>query len=349
MPATDHQHHAAPPRMRRAIAEIGVADFLRRVLGPRVVWMLLSCLLSTASAQESSPAKDLSEGAGASASHSGVEQIRNPKLRAVLQSNGALKRTASNKSDRSISSRPSAPVPTPAVQHPVHRHEADELTETPSVRRASYEEQILAIRGENHADVPSESTAKPATDSTSTQIDDAAPVTTTQSPSTGDIPEALQKTPESKTREIFLDLTGQTTSASAESGKPVGEHGAALSIEPSPQQVLYRAVAWLVIALCLFSLAALGVRKWQRQRGLLPTNNSSSRVLETLSLGPGRAVSLIEMAGHRALVAFDAGGIRHMVLAPRSFDEDLVSEEQDDNTASLSVSSESDIQRRTAM
>ncbi len=120
---------------------------------------------------------------------------------------------------------------------------------------------------------------------------------------------------------LFLDLR--------EEAKPngpaasVGERGAEVSIESSPMQVLSRAVAWIVIALCLFSLAALGVRRWQRQRGLLPTPGSRSRVIETLSLGPGRSVSLIEMAGHRALVAFDAGGIKQLVLTPPSFQDEL--------------------------
>jgi flagellar biogenesis protein FliO len=120
---------------------------------------------------------------------------------------------------------------------------------------------------------------------------------------------------------MFLDLRDEAKSNGP--AAPVGERGAEVSIESSPMQVLSRAVAWIVIALCLFSLAALGVRRWQRQRGLLPTPGSRSRVIETLSLGPGRSVSLIEMAGHRALVAFDAGGIKQLVLTPPSFQDEL--------------------------
>lgn len=120
---------------------------------------------------------------------------------------------------------------------------------------------------------------------------------------------------------LFLDLRDEPKPNS--SAAPIGERGAEVSIESSPMQVLSRAVAWIVIALCLFSLAALGVRRWQRQRGLLPTPGSRSRVIETLSLGPGRSVSLIEMAGHRALVAFDAGGIKQLVLTPPSFQDEL--------------------------
>ncbi len=120
---------------------------------------------------------------------------------------------------------------------------------------------------------------------------------------------------------MFLDLRDEAKPNGT--AAPVGERGAEVSIESSPMQVLSRAVAWIVIALCLFSLAALGVRRWQRQRGLLPTPGSRSRVIETLSLGPGRSVSLIEMAGHRALVAFDAGGIKQLVLTPPSFQDEL--------------------------
>jgi flagellar biogenesis protein FliO len=120
---------------------------------------------------------------------------------------------------------------------------------------------------------------------------------------------------------MFLDLRADAKIKNASA--PIGERGAEVAIETSPVQVLSRAVAWIVIALCLFSLAALGVRRWQRQRGLLPTPGSRSRVIETLSLGPGRSVSLIEMAGHRALVAFDAGGIKQLVLTPPSFQDEL--------------------------
>lgn len=120
---------------------------------------------------------------------------------------------------------------------------------------------------------------------------------------------------------MFLDLRADAKTKNTSA--PIGERGAEVAIETSPVQVLSRAVAWIVIALCLFSLAALGVRRWQRQRGLLPTPGSRSRVIETLSLGPGRSVSLIEMAGHRALVAFDAGGIKQLVLTPPSFQDEL--------------------------
>ncbi len=123
----------------------------------------------------------------------------------------------------------------------------------------------------------------------------------------------------------FLDLT-QNESPDAEKHNETlsaDSGNAEVVLSSSPIQVLMRAVAWIVIALCICSLTFLGLRRWQRQRGLLPTTNAKCRVLETLSLGPGRTVSLIEMAGFRALVASDAGGIRSLVLTPADFQDEL--------------------------
>jgi flagellar biogenesis protein FliO len=132
------------------------------------------------------------------------------------------------------------------------------------------------------------------------------------------------KTTRAAEPEMFLDLSSEKPLApSAASGSSATNDGPEVTMNGNPTHVLTRAVAWIVIALCLFSLAALGVRHWQRQRGLLPTSNTRSRVLETLSLGPGRSVSLIEMAGYRALVAFDAGGIKQLVLTPTLFQDEL--------------------------
>ena len=123
----------------------------------------------------------------------------------------------------------------------------------------------------------------------------------------------------------FLDLTQDESSDTVPGARnSAGTMNADVTLKSAPLQVLMRAVAWIVIALCLTSLTFLGLRHWQRQRGLLPTTNSKCKVLETLSLGPGRTVSLIEMAGFRALVASDAGGIRSLVLAPSNFQEELM-------------------------
>lgn len=146
----------------------------------------------------------------------------------------------------------------------------------------------------------------------------AVDVTEVDSP----LPSVKQSTPASSVP-VFLDLTAERPAgAFPGSTDSANEQSAGLATEASPVQVLMRAAAWIVIALCLFSLAALGVRRWQRQKGLLPTSNNRSQILETLSLGPGRSVSLIEMAGYRALVAFDAGGIKQLILAPSTFDDE---------------------------
>ena len=128
-------------------------------------------------------------------------------------------------------------------------------------------------------------------------------------------------------KELFLDLTESPTAASDTLSAQSTAATLNVSMTSSPTQVVMRAVAWISIILCICCLVILGARRWQRERGLLPTTTSRSRVLETLSLGPSRTVSLIEMHGHRALVATDAGGIRSLVLAPSTFEESLQEEE----------------------
>ncbi len=128
--------------------------------------------------------------------------------------------------------------------------------------------------------------------------------------------------------ELFLDLRTEksTTTTDAESPQAMAAT-LNVSMTSSPTQVVMRAVAWISIVLCVCCLAILGARRWQRDRGLLPTTTSRSKVIETLSLGPGRTVSLIEIHGYRALVATDAGGIRSLVLTPSTFEESLMQEE----------------------
>ncbi len=129
--------------------------------------------------------------------------------------------------------------------------------------------------------------------------------------------------------ELFLDLSHGSSAAVPESeSTQAGATTLDISISSSPTQILMRAVAWIAIVLCVCCLGLLGARRWQRERGLLPTISSRSRVIETLSLGPSRTVSLIEMHGYRALVATDAGGIRSLVLAPSPFEDTLNNEEE---------------------
>lgn len=132
-----------------------------------------------------------------------------------------------------------------------------------------------------------------------------------------------------KQEDLFLDLTTESSTAAtdAESSQAMAAT-LNVSMASSPMQIVMRAVAWISIVLCVCCLVILAARRWQRERGLLPTTTSRSRVLETLSLGPSRTVSLIEMHGYRALVATDAGGIRALVLAPSTFEESLMTEEE---------------------
>jgi flagellar biogenesis protein FliO len=280
--------------------------------------------MSTADAQqEGRRTTSRSTSATTTTSDPELTEISNPRLRAHFQSNNVLqsrpaataseseKRGSSTSHDRAERqatwASPSRSAPASAA-----------LRETPSaspIQRASYEQTVDAsTRSTGSLTTNDDAASETAAHVTPTEAQETTQEQNAEAPA---IASATSPAP------AFLDLSGEGNSSKKGSGKAIGEHGAELSIETSPQHVLYRAVAWIVIALCMFSLAALGVRKWQRQRGLLPVSNGSSRVLETLSLGPGRAVSLIEMSGYRALVAFDTGGIKQLVLAPRSFDEEL--------------------------
>lgn len=84
-----------------------------------------------------------------------------------------------------------------------------------------------------------------------------------------------------------------------------------------------RLAVWTVIVLCLCVLTMLGLRRWQRRQGILPAGAGQSRVLETLAIGPGRAVSLVQLGDVRAIVGTDGSGIKNIVLAPPAFDETL--------------------------
>jgi len=84
-----------------------------------------------------------------------------------------------------------------------------------------------------------------------------------------------------------------------------------------------RLAIWTVIILCLCVLTVLGLRRWQRNQGLLPEHVGQSRVLETLAIGPGRAISLIQLGSVRAVVGTDGSGIKTIVLAPPEFEDEL--------------------------
>ena len=84
-----------------------------------------------------------------------------------------------------------------------------------------------------------------------------------------------------------------------------------------------RLAIWTVIILCLCVLTVLGLRRWQRRQGLLPSGRGQARIIETLALGPGRAVSLVQLGPHQAFVGTDSGGISTIVLAPPAFEDAL--------------------------
>ncbi len=89
---------------------------------------------------------------------------------------------------------------------------------------------------------------------------------------------------------------------------------------------------WTVIILCLCVLTVLGLRRWQQKQGLIPEHVGQSRVLETLAIGPGRAVSLVQLGSVRAVVGTDGSGIKTIVLAPPAFDEELGEFDDEDDS-----------------
>lgn len=95
------------------------------------------------------------------------------------------------------------------------------------------------------------------------------------------------------------------------------------STDDGTNDLFVRLAVWTVIVLCLCVLTMLALRRWQRRQGILPAGAGRSRVLETLAIGPGRAVSLVQLGDVRAIVGTDGSGIKNIVLAPPAFDETL--------------------------
>lgn len=315
----------------------------RRVWGGLVLFVVTvtSVAASSASAQQMSgrATSRTSDGTQASSrENTELIEIENPRVRALLQSSNVL--GSNNSDDARRTTHSGRPSTSNAKQLTLTESRLKKTPPVPApIQQAKYE---FSASTEDAIATPTVASRTAEDNSAPAQ----APSRTMASNSFGNAATTEATTSEpSEAAPAFLDLTSEVDRQKTTSEKPVGEHGAELSIETSPQQVLYRAVAWIVIALCFFSLAALGVRKWQRSRGLLPSSSASSRVIETLSLGPGRAVSFIEIAGHRALVAFDAGGIKQLVLAPPSFDDEMDMEH--DREASASATTTHSVQKGT--
>lgn len=304
--------------------------------------MVFSIATPSLSAQQSSrrTAARTSDGVDASSTESNeFSDISNPRVRALFQSNNVL-----GSSSRDNARRTARSSEQPATYESQLTPAESRLKKTPSasppIQQARYESTTSSS-----AAIVTPAVVTSASETTVEQVRESSGQATTgsQNDAEANAPNAIQS---DKATPAFLDLTSDGGRLKTSSQKPVGEHGAELSIETSPQHVLYRAVAWIVIALCFFSLAALGIRKWQRSRGLLPSSSATSRVIETLSLGPGRAVSFIEIAGHRAFVAFDAGGIKQLVLAPASFDDEM-NLEQDQEQDAIPATSVQSVQKET--
>lgn len=141
-----------------------------------------------------------------------------------------------------------------------------------------------------------------------------------------------QTTSAAQGAKAFIDLSGPAESLAAVASP------SAVTASTMDQ---VRLGAWMLILFCGMVLAVLAMRRWKRNQGLLPATGKTSRVVETLSLGPGRSVSLIEIAGMRALVGADTGGIRTIVMAPRTFDDEIRDNDFEDFPARETLSERS--------
>jgi flagellar biogenesis protein FliO len=128
----------------------------------------------------------------------------------------------------------------------------------------------------------------------------------------------------------FISLAADDTSSTS-----LGSVGGGLSDD----NLLIQMATWTVVVLCLCVLTILGIRRWQRSRGMLPEGVQTGRIVDTLVLGPGRSISLIQIQGLRALVGCDATGIRTIALASPGFDDELTSALAENQPTPVAVAS----------
>ena len=159
---------------------------------------------------------------------------------------------------------------------------------------------------------------RPVTDQTLITVHQSDIYTSAWSDAKADPPvvQTVYETPVVPTTELrpYLDLTHPDTQPST---------GFSGSSSMQTNELFSRLAIWTVIVLCLCVLTVLILRRWQRRQGLLPTGRGHARILETLALGPGRAVSLVQLGQYQAFVGTDSGGISTIVLAPPAFEDAL--------------------------
>ncbi|HIE98244.1 MAG TPA: hypothetical protein EYG03_10475 [Planctomycetes bacterium] len=114
----------------------------------------------------------------------------------------------------------------------------------------------------------------------------------------------------------FLDLTDEALDGTTAS-----------TDETTSTDMLIRLGTWTIIIMCLCGLTALAIRRWQTKHGMLPVARGQSQIVETVSLGANRTVSLVELRGVQALVGCDASGIQSIVPVPPAFPDILDSGE----------------------
>jgi flagellar biogenesis protein FliO len=209
--------------------------------------------------------------------------------------------TAQERTVTQLTPAASVPHPVPQInipqqQQPTASHVPAQETEL--VKRLR---QLAKLREQPNAAQPGRVSQTPA-DQTLRQVSHQTHSTATPHP------------PTVTTEPAFLDLTQPIHTADA----------AEISTsEPSNRDMFVQFGVWTVIILCCCGLTVLSIRHWQRRNGILPVANSVSRVLETVSLGPRRSISLVQLGDVRAVVGCDATGVTSIVLAPESFEISL--------------------------
>ena len=119
------------------------------------------------------------------------------------------------------------------------------------------------------------------------------------------------------------ELDSNVNALETESAIPGAKHldwGGAGGFEPSSYHLK---LAWK-LSLCLLILfgASVAFLVWKRRSGWTPVPTSRHmRVVETINVGPGITIRLMDVGTQRVLVGHDRQGLKRMVVLHREFDD----------------------------
>jgi flagellar biosynthetic protein FliO len=136
----------------------------------------------------------------------------------------------------------------------------------------------------------------------------------------------------------FACILSASTPPKAETEKPAPPAPTAVAVvEPVPQPasvvdppgdeyhaLTFRAIGGLGLVLCLIAAGYFGVKKFAPQYFAKSSSEKNLKVLETLSMGDKRSISIIQVANHRYLVGNTAHQINFLTSLPEKLS--LVSE-----------------------